>query len=166
MKDWLVRLVFLGTLAAGLFWGWHWLFPSPERLVRKRLSELAMAASISPNEAPLAKLAKAQHLSNLFAVDAQVDVDIPGRASQTLNGREELQQAALGARAMLNNLKVNFVDVDVAVGADKNSALAHLTATANLPGEKVPEVQELEIGFTNIDRDWFIKRVQTVKTLR
>jgi len=166
MKDRFVRVVFLGTLCAGLFWSWHWLFPGPERVIRKQLSELAAAASITPNEAPLVKLAKAQQLCAFFANDATVTVDVPGRSVQTFNGREEIQQAAIGARAILNTLKVEFVDVNVAVGTDKKSAVAHLTATATLPGEKVPEVQELEIGFTNIDREWRINHAQTVKTLR
>jgi hypothetical protein len=166
MKDRFVRAVFLGTLCAGLFWSWHWLFPGPERVIRKRLSELAAGASISPNEAPLVKLAKAQRVSTLFANDARVNVDVPGRAVQTFNGREEIQQAAIGARAILNTLKVEFVDINVAFGADRKSAAAHLTATATLPGEKFPEVQEMEIGFTNIDREWLINRAETVRTLR
>ncbi|HZR17798.1 MAG TPA: hypothetical protein VFE51_10760 [Verrucomicrobiae bacterium] len=166
MRDWFVRLAFLGTLCAALFCSWHWLFPSPQQVIRKRLSQLAAAASIAPNEAPLVKLAKAQRLSTFFAMDARVNVDIPGRAVQGFNGRDEIQQAAIGARAILNTLKVEFVDVVVEVGPDKKSARAHLTATANLPGEKIPEVQELEIGFTNIDREWLINQAQTIKTLR
>lgn len=166
MKGWSVRILFLIILGAAFFWIWHWFFATPEHLVRKKLSELAKAASISPNEAPLVKLARARRVANLFSSDAQVIVDIPGRSVQTFNGREEVQQAALGARALLNTLKVEFVDVTVAVGSDKNSAVAHLTATASLPGEKIPEVQELELGFTNMDHAWLINRVQTIRTLR
>ena len=166
MKDKFVRVVFLVTLGGGLFWCWHYLFPGPEFLIRKQLAQLAAAASITPNEAPLAKLAKAQRLAELFARDAQVNVDVPGRSDQTFNGREEVQQAALGARALLNTLQVTFVDVNVLLATNKSSAITHLTATANLPGEKLPEVQELEIGFTNVDDAWLINKVQTVKTLR
>jgi hypothetical protein len=166
MKDWFVRLVFLGAFGAALFWSWEYFFPRPELIIRKQLSQLAAAASITPNEAPLAKLAKAQHVAELFASDAQVNVDVPGRPAQTFSGREEVQQAALGARAVLNTLHVEFVDVSVAVDASKTSAVTHLTATASLPGERIPEVQELEIGFTNVNRAWLINRVQTVKTLR
>jgi hypothetical protein len=166
MRDWFVRLVFLGAMGAAVFWGWERFFPSPEHVIRKRLSELATAASISANEAPLTKLVKAQKLSSLFANDAQVVVDIPGRSIQTFNGRDEIQQAAIGVRAMLSPLKVEFVDVAVALAADKRSALAHLTATADLPGEKVPEVEELEIGLVKVERDWLINKIQTVKTLR
>lgn len=166
MKDRFVRIVLLVTLGAGVFWCWQYLFPGPEVLIRKQLAQLAAAASIAPNEAPLAKLAKAQRVAELFARDAQVNVEVPGKSDQTFSGREEVQQAALGARALLNTLQVTFVDVNVALATDKSSAITHLTATANLPGEKLPEVQELEIGFTNVDHAWLINKVQTVKTLR
>jgi hypothetical protein len=166
MKDRFLRIVFLVALGAGLFWCWHYLFPGPEVLIRKQLAQLAAAASIVPNEAPLTKLAKAQRVAELFARDAQVNVEVPGRSDQTFSGREEIQQAALGTRALLNTLQVTFVDVNVTIATNKNSAITHLTATADLPGEKLPEVQELEIGFTNLHDAWLISKVQTVKTLR
>jgi len=166
MKDGFVRLALLLALASGVFWCWHYLFPGPELLIRKQLAQLALAASISPNEAPLARLAKAQRLAELFARDAQVNVEVPGRADQTFSGREEVQQAALGARALLSTLQVTFVDVNVTLAANKHSAITHLTATADMPGERLPEVEELEIGFTNVDNAWLINKVQTVKTLR
>jgi len=166
MKTWLVRLVLVGALGSIGFWAWGFLFPSPERVIRKELDALARIASIAPNEAPLTKLAKTQKLVSFFAGDAQVTVDVPGRVTQTFNGREDLQQAALGARALLNNLQVQLLDVLVTVGADKQYAVANLTATATLPGEKIPEVQELKMIFKKADRDWLITSVETVKTLR
>ena len=166
MKVWLVRLAFLGALGAVGFWAWHLFFPGPEQIVRKRLAELAQTASILPNEGSLTILAKTQRLSSLFSADAQVAIDVPGRSIQTLSGREEIQRAAMGARSMLNILKIEFVDVIVDVGPSRQSAIAHLTATANLPGEKIPEVEELAISFRRIDRDWLINRVESVKTLR
>jgi hypothetical protein len=166
MRAWLVRLVLVGALGSLGFWAWSYFFPTPQHVIREELAELARAASIAPNEAPLTKLAKTQKLLSFFARDAQVTVEVPGRLTQTLNGHDDLQQAAMGARSMLNNLKVELVDVVVTVGADKQSAVADLTATATLPGEKIPEVQELEMSFKKAGRDWLINRVETIKTLR
>ena len=166
MKPWVVRLTWLGLLAAAGVWAWKFAFPSPERLIRGKLVELARAASIGPNEAPLTKLSKTQKLATFFAQDAQISVDVPGRSTQTFSGREEVREAALGARSILSALKVEFVDVVVTVDPDKQSALADLTATASLPGEKLSEVQELEVRFKKIERDWLISRVRTIKTLR
>jgi hypothetical protein len=166
MREWLFRLVALATIGAAGFWGWRMFFPGPEHAIRNQLSQLAVTASITPNEAALTKLAKAQKLSSFFATNAQVTVDMPGRPMQIINGPEDIQQAALAARTMLSTLKIQFLDITVALMTDKQSAVAHLTATANLPGEKLPEVQELEIGFRKRDHDWLIERVETVKTLR
>jgi hypothetical protein len=166
MRRWGFRLFLAAAIAVGGFWGWRLLFPGPEQVIRKELEQVALAASIAPNESPLTKLAKAQRLASFFANDAEVAIDIPNRSYQGFNGREEIQQAALGARALLNSLHVHFVDITVNLGPDKQSATVRLTATADLPGDKVPEVQELELRFRNLDRDWLISRVETVKTLR
>lgn len=166
MKPWFVRLTWLGLLAAAAVWAKSFFFPSPDHVIRKDLARIAHAASILPNEAPLAKLAKTQTLISFFAPDVQVSVDIPGRSIQTFNGREELQQAALGVRSFMNNLRVDFLDVLITVAPDKLSAEADLTATATMPGERIPEVQELKFRFKKIERDWLVSQVETVKTLR
>jgi hypothetical protein len=166
MKDRLFRLVLLGIIGAAGFWGWRLFFPSPEHIIRQRLSELAVAASISPNEAALTKLAKTQKLASFFTDDARINLDMPGRTRQTLSGREEIQQTVMYARSMMTSLTIKFVDISVAFADEEQSALAHLTATANMPGEKLPEVQELDISFKRFNRDWLINRVESVKTLR
>lgn len=166
MKTWVLRLVLMGALGSAGFWAWSFFFPAPEHVIRKELLELSKAASIAPNEAPLTKLAKTQKVLSFFTSDAQVTLDVPGRLTQTLNGHDDLQQASFAARSMLNNLKVELVDVFVSVGTDKKSAVADLTATATMPGEKIPEIEELEMTFKKIDRAWLITRVETVKTLR
>jgi len=166
MKRWFARVTWLAVLAAAVVLGWRYFFPNPERVIRQELGQLARAASIVPNEAPLTKLAKAQKVISFFANDAQISVDVPGRSVLTFSGQEDLRQAALGARSMLNSLKVDFFDIVVTVAPDKLTAVADLTATASLPGEKIPEVQELEVHFKKIDHDWLIQRVDFVKTLR
>jgi hypothetical protein len=166
MKRWLVRLVLLGTVGGVAFWAWGCFFPSAERVIRKQLLALAKAASIAPNEGALTKLANTQRLTSFFAVDAQVTLEVPGRLLQTLNGRDDILNATGYARSMLNTLKIEFMDIIVQVGADRQSALAHLTATASLPGEKIPEVQELEITLHKTDQGWLIRRIEAVKTLR
>jgi hypothetical protein len=166
MKTSVTRLILLGALGAGGFWAWGLIFPSPEHVIRNQLADLARTASISPNQGALTRLANVQKLANFFSADARITVDVPGRSLQTFSGRDEILNAVGYARSMFNVLKVEFVDVLVQVGADKQSALVQLTASANLPGEKIPEVQELEVNFKNTDHGWLINRIQTVKTLR
>lgn len=165
MKGWLVRAALLGALLGLVYCGWIVLFPSPERIIAKRLAHVARLACVGPNEGALARLANGQKLTTFFTSDVEITVDVPGRTSQTLNGRDELLQAVMAARSALAPLKVEFLDITVSLNADKQSALAHLTAKATLPGERSPEVQELKIDFRKTDHDWLIQHVETVRTL-
>ena len=57
------RLVLAAALVALGVWLWTVLFPSPEKVIRKRLTELARTVSFSPNEGNLVRLAGAQNLA-------------------------------------------------------------------------------------------------------
>ncbi|HYG33309.1 MAG TPA: hypothetical protein VEC99_00905 [Clostridia bacterium] len=166
MTRWIFRITIVVAVFALGFWAWTVFFPGPEQKIRKRLTELAQAASIAPNEAPAARFLNAQRLANFFAQNAEITVDLPGRLVRTFNSRQEITEAATAARAMLSSLKVEFVDITVSVASDKQSADARLTVKANVPGESTPEVEELKIGFTNNAGDWLIHRAETVKILR
>ncbi len=166
MRRWLFGLICLGALAAIVFWSWRVIFPTPEGVIRKRMAEIARLASIAPNEAPVAKALNSQRLAGYFTPDVQVTVDVPGQSLQTFQGREDLLEAAAGARSMIKRLKVEFLDVGVAVEPDKQSAVAHFTLKATTPNERMPQVQELKARFRKLDHDWLIDHVETVRTLR
>ncbi len=165
MTRWAFRLVFLGALTALLIWGWLVLFPTPEHVIRNQLSDLARTASVAPNEGPLAKAYNSQKLASFFAPDVEIILDVPGHAAE-IHDRDELMRAAMAWRSNVSGVKVEFLDVSVMVAPDKLSAISHLTGKANVPGESVPEVQELKIAFKKLDGKWLVHRVETVKTLR
>ena len=165
MKKWISRAVLVLALAAALVWGWWTFFPSPERVIRKDLKELAQSVSFGGNEAPLAKLANATKVASYFTGDAQVIVDVPGYSRLTLSGMDELRPAALRARQAMNSLKVDFVDISVSVADPKQTAVADVTAKGVVPGEKDFQIQELRFTFARVGRNWLIRRVETVKTL-
>lgn len=161
----MTRLALGSALIALGVWGWQVFYPSPEHAIRSRLAELARAATISPNESALIKLAKAQKLASFFTVDTEIRIDLPGRFPQSLNGRDELMQAVAGARSAVKSLKVEFVDVSVTVESDSVSGSAHFTVKADVSGESTPQVEELEAQFRKLDGDWLIKHVENVQTL-
>ncbi len=165
MKRWLFRLVGLGLLAGLGIGAWRWWHPSPEQAVRQRLAELARTVTVSPQESALTKVAKFQKLAAFFTDDVEIAVDVPGHSVWTLNGRDELMDA-IRARSMLRPITVKFVDVSVTLGPDGGSAAAHFTAVADVPGENVPQVQEMKVGLRHVQGDWLIRRAETVRTLR
>lgn len=162
----ILQLILLAGLIALGVWGWRFLHPSAEQIIRKELADLARTACVPPNEGNLPKLANAQKLASYFTTDAEITVEVPGHFAQTISGRADVQEKALGARAMLGGLTVQFLDVSVSVAPDGQAATAHLTAKANLPGESVPQVEELKVGFKKVEGDWLIQRAENVKTLR
>jgi hypothetical protein len=161
----ILRLLLLAGLVALGFWGWRLLHPSPERVIRKELAELARTACVPAKEGNLPKLANAQKLASFFTTDVEITFDVPGRFYQTISGRSELQEKALAARAALVGLNVEFLDVNVTVAPDGESATADLTAKASLPGDSMPQVEELRISFRKVEGDWLIQHAENVKTL-
>ena len=164
MNRWLSRVIVVGALVALGVWGWRVFFPSPESVIRKRLGELAKVASFSSNEGLIAKAYNASLLGEFFTPEVQITVEVPG-TQHTISGRDELLQAAAGARSAVGGLIVEFPDINVVVAPDKNSAVVNLTARGKVPGQRESYMQELKMRMIKIKRDWLINQVQTVKTL-
>jgi ketosteroid isomerase-like protein len=146
---------------------WFRLRPNPEREIRKQLQGAARAASFSSGEGMLAKLAGAARLADFFSTNVEVTIDLPAGQEHRLAGREEVQQAALAARAQGQGLSVTFPDVSIIVNADQESAVADLTLQARFAGQAEADmiVQEMKFTLRKIDGQWLIVKVATVRTL-
>lgn len=162
----LLRRLLAGlALVALALWLGLLLFPGPESIIRKRLAALAADASFAGNEGPMVRAAKIARILGFFSLDAEITFDAPGRGVQTLRGREDIRQAALAAQSVLSSLKVEFLDVNVALSPDRQSAVVDLTARARAGSEPGMFVQEMKFTFHKQDGQWRIVRVETVKTL-
>ena len=164
MKKWLSRVILVCVLVALGYWGWQVFFPSPEKVICKRLGVLAKTASFSSNESLLTKGWNASVLGEFFTPDVQITVEVPG-TQHTISGRDDLLQEAVGARKAVGSLTVEFPDINVVVAPDKNSAVVNLTARGKVPGQRDFYMQELKMRMIKIKRDWLIDQVQTVRTL-
>ena len=160
-----VRLALLAAAAAAGVWLWTVFFPSPEKIIRAQLAQLARDASFNSGEGTLVVLNKAEKLASFFSTNVEVNLDVPGRFQHSFDNRIEIAQAAAAARSAVGGLKVEFLDADVAVGADKSSATADLTVRAQAAGDRDFIVQEMKFTFQKIGGDWLITRVETVRTL-
>ena len=160
-----LRFILFAALAALSIWLWFILFPSPEKVIRKRLTELARTASSSPGESDLARLAAARSLAGFFSTNVELQVELPELSQRDSIDREEITQAAFVARSRAGGLKVKFPDINVTVAPDKQSAVADLTVQANISGERDPIVQEMKFTLRKTDGQWLITRVETVRTL-
>lgn len=159
------RLVLLAAVITACVWLWTVFFPGPEKVIRKELAAIARDASSNPNQNPLVGVANAQKLAGYFSANIEVQLDMPGYLQQTFSGRDEIMQAAVGAYSAANGIKIQFLDMVVAVGADKQSATAELTAQVQIGGDKDSIVQEMKFTLQKIDGKWLVTRVNTVRTL-
>jgi hypothetical protein len=159
------QIIFVVVVLALADWAWIALHPSPERVIRRQLDGIAKAASFGPNQGALAKLRGADKLTEFFSTNVEVSIDVPGQSAHHLMGREEIQQAAIAARGSVQSLSVTFPDVSIVVNSDKESAVADLTLQARVAGEQDMIVQEMKMTFRNIDGDWLVAKVETVRTL-
>lgn len=164
MKNFL-RILMLAVLGALGFWLWTVFFPNDEKLIRKHLAETARVASFTGSQSPLAQLGSMAEFSSFFSPDVQLSFEVPRQGHFTLQGRGEIMAAATRVRERATALKVDFLDVTVTLGEDRESATAVLTARAQVPGERDFFVQEMKISLQKTKRRWFIHRVETVKTL-
>jgi len=159
-----LRFLMLAALVALGLWVWTLLFPAPEKVIRQRLTQLARTVSFSSDESQVMRLAGARNLAGFFSTNIEVNIDIPGHTHHNFMGREEITQAALASRSGTGSLTVRFPDIRVTVAPDRQSAVADLTVEANIPGEPDPIVQEMKFTLQNIDGEWLITRVETVRT--
>ncbi len=166
MKKWISRLLLIILFVAIGVWGWWTFVPSPERVIRRNLKELAQAVSFNSKEGPLAQVGNATKVTSYFTADAEIIVEVPGFARMTLNGMDELRPAALRARSELDRLKVDFPDVSVSVPDPQHTAIAEVTARGAMGGQRDFQIQELRFTFSKSGRNWLIRTVETVKTLR
>ena len=159
------RIVLLAALAALGFWLWTVLFPRPEKVIRRRLTELARTVSSSASEGDLTRLAAARSVAGFFSSNVELNVDIPELGQHNSMDREEITQLALMARSRAGGVHVKFPDINITVAPDKQSAVADLTVEANVSGEHDSVVREMKFTLRKTDGQWLITRVETVRTL-
>ncbi len=157
------RLVLLAACVAAGVWLWTALFPSPEKIIHKRLAQVAAGVSFNSGENPLVIAARSENLARRFSTNVEINVNVPEFGRQGFVGREEITQAAAGARAHFGSLKVEFPDVSVTVAPDKLSAVADVAVKVQAAGETGFNVQEVKFTFQKIDGDWLVTRVETVR---
>jgi hypothetical protein len=165
MRRWVLFAIVLVASGGVGFWAYGVLFPSPEKVIRRQLLELARSASYDSNESALARLANAQKVIGFFSSDAEIRFDSPGHGQQSLDGRDEILQAIMAVKSAVKSIKVEFPDVVVRLVPGKNKALADVTVRGTVSGERDLYIQEMNFHLEKIEGRWLVKRVEPVKTL-
>jgi hypothetical protein len=164
MKLALRVVLFLVVFALGV-WLWRYFHPSPQEAIRRRLADVARAASYTEPGGMIGRAARAQKLAGYFAPEIAIRIDLPNQSSHEAASREEIMQTALRLRSVFQSFKVQLLDPNITVGADQKSAIVDLTLRAETPGDQFLVVQEIKCTLRQVDGEWIILRVDTVRTL-
>jgi len=158
--------IVLAVLMIGLaVWGWMALHPSPEKVIRSRLNDLAKALSFNSGSGTLAKAYNAQKASEFFTTDVEVEINLTGIDPISLHGRDEVLQVAMAARSRLTSMKIEFPDMNVTLAPDGQTAKVNLTGKGTIPGERDISAQEFNFNLKKVNGKWLIYHVETVRTL-
>lgn len=153
-------------VAAGV-WLWRVFFPSDETQIRKVLLELADAASVQGGEGNIARLSRVNRILGCLTPDVTIRFAPEGGRGIELNGRDEIQAAAVAAPQGGRSIAVEFIDIDVTpVASGAETADAVLTAKVQVTGERDFGVQALKVGLAK-DQEfgWRLKRLETFQPL-
>ncbi len=149
-----VALVF--ALLAGYF-TYQWWF-NQNRVVKRRLGELASTLTAPAGEADLDRLARLARLRQFLADDIQVTA---GRSAAPVTSRDAVMAAAAAWKPEGGGT-VDFVDVDVKVEAA--DARAYLTAevTTRNPATDEPILDSRDAALSLVKRDgaWVVSVVE------
>ena len=159
------RLALLAAIGGLGFWLWAILFPSPEKIILERISSFAATCTFNAQDGNITRAGKVSNLIGYFSADAQVAVDIQGMGTGALSGRDEIREAAAVGFTRLDSLKVEFLDANAKVAADKLGAEVNCTGKFSVGKSKDIGVQEVRFQFKKIEGNWLITHIETVKTL-
>ncbi len=165
-----MRLPLYWVLAAGVVVGmglvWFAWPASPERIIRRQLTEMAELLSFPPNEPPLNALSEVNQLCARLTPDIEVVVDAPGFGRRNVRGREDIRDGLMAYRRRFNGAQVKFPDIHVEMAPDRLSAVVYVTVQARLPAEPEALLQEMKLLFRRQNGEWQLARAETIQPLR
>jgi hypothetical protein len=157
----LITLLAFGAIAFGIY---YFLFPPPEKVIRKRLTRLAESISTRP-QGNISTMANVNRIGSFFHPNVSITVEGFGTEFASVQGRGELQQIAVAARQRIGSISVEFYNVEITV-AGKTNATATATAMIKLNDDPNANVQEIQLAFEKLDRDWLIRSATPAKSLK
>jgi hypothetical protein len=148
-----VAAILLVVMIAGVVYR-YW--PSDERSIRRHLSNLAEALSFPLAESAEERLTRVAVLREYFAPDVRVGLD-----DLEITSRDEIIGLLSRFQPPPGGVIVEFVDINIAIADDHQSAAVTLTAkmsSTNEQGASTLDQRVADVTMRNIDDDWVIAR--------
>jgi hypothetical protein len=159
-----IRLVFLAIAIGLCVWLWIYLHPTPQEAIRRQLVALAKTATLEKREGNIPAGLRANEFSEYFGREVALNME-PRAVFPDSIERSEIARVMLSIRTTYRSLGVKILDPVITVGADQKSAIVELTVNVAGDGDRHLLVQEMKFTMKEVDGNWLIIRVETVKTL-
>jgi hypothetical protein len=153
------------VLAIIAFVVWKFLFPPPEKVIRRKLEALAETISENP-QGNISRVANVNRVGSYFHPNVSINLQGFGRDVSSVQGRGELEQMAMGVRQNNFRITVKFSNIHVMVDPSETSASAVVTAEVTLNDQAEPVVQDVRLGFEKYDRAWLIRTAEPAKAFK
>ena len=135
------------------YFSYQWWF-NQNRVVKRRLGELAATLSVPATEADLERIARLARLRQYLADDVRIT---SGRGGPELSSRDAVMAAAAGWKPDQGG-SVDFVDVDVKVDAEtaRAYATAEVSTRDSRTGEQTLDKREAQLSLVKRDGVWVV----------
>lgn len=157
----IVALLIVVGLVAGV---WRW-WNSPERQIQRALDGIAAALSHDEPATGLAAVSSAANLQEYLSEDAVID---GGSRTGAVSGRTAVVSAAARAIAAAPALRVEFVDVRIALDPGGQSATVDCTVSAAVQdraGQETVDAREVMLTMNRVEGRWVVSRATVVQVL-
>lgn len=159
-----IRLILLAIAIGLCTWLWIYLHPTPQEAIRRQLVALGKTATLEKREGNIPAGLHANEFSEFFGREVALNMEPHALFPDSIE-RSEIAKVMLSIRVKYRSLDVKILDPVITVGADQKSAIVELTVNVAGDGDRHLLVQEMKFTMKEVDGNWLIIRVETVKTL-
>ena len=159
-----IRLILLAVTIGLCTWLWIYLYPTPQEAIRRQLVALAKSATLEKTEGNIAAALHANAFSEFFGREVALNMEPRAMFPDSVE-RSEIAKIMLRLRTESRSLDVKILDPIITVGANEKSAIVELTVNVAAEGDRHLLVQEMKFTMKEVEGDWIIVRVETVRTL-
>jgi hypothetical protein len=139
---------------------------SDEAKIKKLFHKLAEKVEKIGNEHDLIAAKKAHEIEQMFT--GSIRIQIPSYSVDKTFPRSEISPHVLYARALYQNMSLDFHDFQIEIAEGNTTAIADLTGVFKAitgSGEQVDEIHEMECTLEKVEDEWMFTGVRGIDVL-
>lgn len=158
------NILVAATVAVGAMLLFFLFSGSEKDAVRQQFERLSDLAAKEIGEPPLLAAKKAAAISQLFMVNARMEVT--ARSFSRDYSRDEVRGAVLLARGRFTEARLDFHDLNIDLtGQGTANVITTARTTGIAAGEQFADVHEIEATLHKVEGEWLFQRLTVVEVL-